>query len=162
MPRATGILPARKKSVSRGYAPKTPYSFKPLLVSCYAFKVRYGCLQIPVVLGRRIAIPLTDYVCRTISDTGISVRAFTLTPDSLSLCISKDVGEVECAGIVGVDRNLRNLTVGNDDYAVHHDLSRTVRIAETTTRIIGSFKRDDARIRKELSGKHGQRRRDRV
>ena len=38
--RAAGILAARKKSIRRGYASKTPYSVKPQLISCYGFKIR--------------------------------------------------------------------------------------------------------------------------
>ena len=60
----------------------------------------------------------------------------------------------------GFDRNLRNLTVGNDEQAVQDDLSLTVRIAETTSCIISSFKRDDSRIRQRLASKYGRRRRD--
>src|SRR5947209_12919762 len=37
--RAAGILASRKKSVKRGYPTRTPYSHKPLLVSCYGFKI---------------------------------------------------------------------------------------------------------------------------
>jgi len=57
-----------------------------------------------------------------------------------------------------VDRNLRNLTVGNDQETRHHDLSETVRIASTTMRIVASFKRDDARIRRVIASKYGERR----
>jgi putative transposase len=57
-----------------------------------------------------------------------------------------------------VDRNLRNLTVGNDEGTRHYDLSKTVRIASTTMRIVASFKRDDARIRGAIASKYGMRR----
>jgi putative transposase len=59
---------------------------------------------------------------------------------------------------MGVDRNLRNLTVGNDQETRHYDLSETLRIASTTMRIVASFKRDDARIRTGIASKYGQRR----
>jgi putative transposase len=61
-----------------------------------------------------------------------------------------------------VDRNLRNLTVGNESRVVQYDLSDTVRIAETTVDIVGSFKRNDSRIRKKIASKYGRRRRNRV
>jgi putative transposase len=57
-----------------------------------------------------------------------------------------------------VDRNLRNLTVGNDDHIHQYDLSNTVRIAKTTVRIVASFTRDDARIRTVIASKYGRRR----
>src|SRR5207245_11530765 len=92
-----------------------------------------------------------------LSAPGVTVRSFTLTETSLSLCISKEVTEVECSETTGVDRNLKNLTVGNDEQAVQYDLSLSVRIAETTSCIISSFKRNDSRIRQRLPSKHGRR-----
>jgi putative transposase len=88
----------------------------------------------------------------------IRVRSFTLTRDRLCLSIARDVATVECTSSVGVDRNLRNLTVGNDQETRHYDLSETVRIASTTMRIVASFKRDDARIRRVIASKYGMRR----
>jgi putative transposase len=45
---------------------------------------------------------------------------------------------------------------------VQYDLSDTVRIAETTVDIVGSFKRNDSRIRKKIASKYGLRRRNRI
>src|SRR5437870_12142135 len=139
--RAVGILAARKKSVRRGYAVKTPYAVRQQLVSCYGFKTKNGQLEISVSRGKRLSIPLTKHTSDIISQPGVTVRSFTLTRDRLSLCIARDVAPVECASTVGVDRNLRNLTVGNDVETRHYDLSETVRIAKTTVRIIASFNR---------------------
>ena len=63
---------------------------------------------------------------------------------------------------MGVDRNLRNLTAGNDEWVSRYDLSETVRIVKTTGRIVASFIRDDARLRRLVSSKYGERRRDRT
>ncbi|MDA4131552.1 MAG: hypothetical protein OK454_00300, partial [Thaumarchaeota archaeon] len=38
--KAAGILSARRKSIKRGYHPKSPYFSKPLLVSCYRLKIQ--------------------------------------------------------------------------------------------------------------------------
>ena len=86
------------------------------------------------------------------------MRSFTLTLNRLSLCIALDVAPVECTSTMGVDRNLRNLTVGNDEETRHYDLSETVRIASTTMRIVASFKRDDVRVRRAIASKYGMRR----
>jgi putative transposase len=61
-----------------------------------------------------------------------------------------------------VDRNLRNLTTGNDDQTNHYDLSKTVRIASATTNIVASFRRDDDRIRTRIASKYGRRRTARI
>jgi len=156
--RAAGILAARKKSVRRGFATRTPYAVRPQLVSCYGFKIENGGLKIPVSRGKRFSIPLTKHVLEVISRPGVKVRSFTLTQNRLSLCVARDAPLSQCDSTVGVDRNLRNLTVGNDHQTIHYDLSKCVRIANTTVRIIASFTRDDARTRTTIASKYGQRR----
>jgi len=156
--RAAGILAARNKSARRGFPTRTPYAVRQQLVSCYGFKVRNGWLEIPVARGKRFSIPLTKHVLEVISQPGVKVRSFTLTRNRLSLCIAREVATVECTSTVGVDRNLRNLTVGNDHQTRHYDLSKCVKIANATVRIVASFTRDDTRIRTGLASMYGQRR----
>ena len=90
------------------------------------------------------------------------VRSFTLTTSTLSICISKEVQEIECTKTAGVDRNLRNVTYGNDSAVRRYDLSKCVKIAKVTKEIVASFKRNDARIRKKIASKYGARRRNRT
>jgi len=156
--RAAGILAARKKSIRRGFTTRTPYSFRQQLVSCYGFKIENGYLHIPVSRGKRFSIPLTKHTLKIISQPGVKVRSFTLTTSRLSLCIARDAPLLQCNSTVGVDRNLRNLTFGNDNQTYRYDLSESVRITSTTTRIIASFRRDDDRIRTRISSKYGGRR----
>src|SRR3989441_3703347 len=156
--RAAGILAARKKSLKRGLPTRTPYSVRQQLVSCYGFKTKNGRLEIPIARGKRLSIPLTNHTLNVISQPGVEVRSFTLTLNRLCLSIARNVPTVECTSTVGVDRNLRNLTVGNDEGTRQYDLSETVRIAKTTMRIVASFKRDDVRIRTDISSKYGRRR----
>src|SRR5437879_7818889 len=156
--RAAGILASRKKSLKRGFATRTPYAVRQQLVSCYSFKAKNGGLEIPIARGKRLIIPLTKHTINSISQPGVEVRSFTLTQNRLCLSIARDVARVECASTVGVDRNLRNLTVGNDEETRPYDLSKTVRIASTTMRIVASLKRDDVRIRRVIASKYGERR----
>jgi putative transposase len=156
--RAAGILAARNKSIRRGFPTRTPYAVRPLLISCYSFKVTNDGLEIPITRGKRLSIPLTKHTIDAIRQPEVRVRSFTLTRDRLSLCIARDIDSLEYVSTVGVDRNLRNLTVGNDQGTCRYDLSETVRIASTTMRIVSSFKRDDARIRTRIASKYGDRR----
>ena len=55
-----------------------------------------------------------------------------------------------------LDRNPRNLTVGNDEETRHYDLSETMRIASAAMRMVASFKRNDARIRTVIASKYGE------
>ncbi len=156
--KAAGILAARKKSIRRGYPTKTPFSSKAGLVSSYGFKVEDGKLRFPLKKGEFQLILLTPHTLKVLSEPNLKIRSFTLNEESLSLCIAKQVSEVQCEETVGVDRNLTNLTVGNEYHVVQHSLTETVRIAETTIRIIGSFKRDDVKVRRRLASKYGRRR----
>jgi putative transposase len=156
--RAAGILAARKKSLRRGLPTRDPYAVRPQLTSCYGFKVRNGRLEIPVSRGKRLSLPLTKHTLAVVSQEGVQVRSFTLTTNKLSICIARDAPSIQCASTIGVDRNLRNLTVGNDEQTHNYDLSKTVRIAKTTVRILASFRRDDDRIRTRIASKYGQRR----
>jgi putative transposase len=156
--RAAGLLASRKKSLKRGFSTRQPYSVKPFLVSCYSFKVKNRVLEIPISRGKRLSLPLTKHTLDVISQPGVQVRSFTLTQSRLSLSIARDAPMIECVSTVGVDRNLRNLTVGNENQIRYHDLSKTVRIARTTVRIVASFRRDDVRIRRRIAFKYGVRR----
>src|SRR5437879_4058486 len=107
---------------------------------------------------KRLRLLLNEHTLAFISQPGVEVRSFTLTLNMLSLAIAREAPRIECASTVGVDRNLRNLTVGNDKETRHYDLSETVRIASTTMRIVASLKRDDAKIRRVIASKYGMRR----
>src|SRR5947199_1154232 len=160
--RAAGILAARNKSVKRGFPPRTPYAVRPQLVSCYGFKIGNGRLKLWVSRGSRFRIRLSKHVLEVISRPGVDVRSFTLTRNRLSLCIARDTPLLQCNSTVGVDRNLRNLTVGNDQETSHYDLSKCVRISNNTVRIVASFTRDDDRIRTAIASRYGRRRTARV
>src|SRR5438093_12924833 len=147
-----------KKSFRRGFPSRTPYAVRQQLVSCYSFNIENGYLRIPVSRGKRFSIPLTKHTLELISQPGVKVRSFTLTQNRLSLCIARDTPLLQCNSTVGVDRNLRNLTVGNDQEIRHYDLSKSVRIANTTVRVVSSFTRDDDRIRTGIASRYGQRR----
>ena len=160
--RAAGILATRKKSLRRGKHTKNPYSVRPQITAYQGFRIENGALRVPVGKGRFEYLPLTKHSISTLSDPGVRVRSFTLTSTSLSLCASKEAPDFEFTQTIGVDRNLRNLTVGNEDRIVQYNLSETIRIAKTSIRIVGSFKRYDSRIRGKIASKHGRRRRNRI
>ena len=116
------ILAARKKSLKRGLPARNPYAVRQQLVSCYGFKTKDGGLEIPIARGKRLCLSLTRHTLDVISQPGVEVRSFTLTRSRLCLCIARDVATVECAHTLGLDRNLRNLTVGNDQETRQYDL----------------------------------------
>lgn len=161
--KAAEILASRKKSIRRGFPTKNPHLLKPLLVSCYGFKIENGSLLVPLGDHKFESIPLNAHTLAVVSQTWVKVRSFTLTERSLSLCIAREVEEKQqVEGVVGIDRNLRNVTVGNAEQVTYYDVSKTVEIAETTRSVVRSFRRNDVRIRKKLAAKYGRRRQERV
>jgi putative transposase len=161
--KAAGILAARKKSIRRGFPTKRPYLSKQVLLSCYGIRIKDGNLLIPLGDHRFEAIHLNARTLGVVAQPGLIVRSFTLTDHSLSICIAREVEEMKVEGrMVGIDRNLRSVTVGNEDKVTYYDVSRVVEIGETTRSIIRSLKRNDARIRKKIAGKYGSRRQERI
>lgn len=161
--KAAGILASRNKSIRRGFVTKNPYLRKPILVSCYGFKITNdGKLRIPLGNKKFEEIPLVKHTLKVLSDPALKVNSFTSTETSLSLCISKEVEEIIPAKAIGIDRNLRNLCVGNQDKTTYYEMSKVIEIGETTKDIAKAFKRNDARIRREISSKYGRRKAERV
>lgn len=66
---AAGILANRKKSIKRGLKPRQPYATRPLLVSCYGFKIVDGMLKVPLGNREYFNIPLNDTVKSSVADS---------------------------------------------------------------------------------------------
>jgi putative transposase len=160
--KAAGILSARRKSIRRGFRTKNPYLKKPLLTSCYGFKIMNGKVLVPVGSRKIEPIPLNAHTLHILADK-VRVHSFSLTTGSLSLCISREVQPlIHPASYVGVDRNLNNLAVGNSDAVTYYDMSKAAKIAKTTRDIVRSFNRNDTRIRTSIASKYGERRTNRI
>ena len=161
--KAAGILASRKKSLRRGYPTRSPYQKRPMLTCCYDFKVVDDFLCIPIGYHKYGEIKLNRHTLEVLSDTTLKVNSFRLTETSLSISYSKEVEGVKgLASSVGVDRNLRNLTVGEGKKVTYYSMSRVVDVAENTKSVVKSFKRDDVRIRREIVSKYGRRRHGRT
>ena len=163
--KAAGILSARRKSIKRGFPTKKPYLSRPGLVSCYGFRIENGKLLVHLNARTFESIPLNAHTKDVLCDPTVRVRSFTLTEESVSLCVSKDVRELadpEVTRTVGIDRNFRNLTVGNAQLVKYYDMKEIIDIGENTRSIVRSFKRADVRIMTGISSKYGRRRHDRT
>ncbi len=161
--RAAGILAARRKSIRRGYWTKNPYSVKPQLTAYFGFKLKNGILKLPIGVRLYFEIPLDNHTMEVLAaNAPLTIRSFTLTTRTLSLTMSKQVSTNEGTKTAGLDRNLRNLTYGNNESVIKYDLQKAVKIVETTVEIVASFKRNDTRIRKKIASKYGRRRRNRI
>jgi len=151
--RACAVLKSREKSKKRGIQTKYPRPLRPMVCIVSGFFVTMkGRLFIPLRRDRYADVLLNHHVQEQLADK--KIRSLTITPGSLSFCISENVEPIEVRTVYGVDRNEKNLTFGNRDGVVQINVSETVRIRQTTREILGSFKRNDIRIRKKLASKY--------
>ena len=80
-----------------------------------------------------------------------------MTASGISICISKETEDMDCTGTVGIDRNLRNVTCGNDKSVTFYKTNKLLSIRENTIRARAGFKRNDRR-KKEMFWKERQKR----
>jgi putative transposase len=162
--KASGILKNRQKSIKRGFKTKTPYLRTGMMISCYGFKIDWNSeiLKIPLGGKRYFDLKLNNFVLKTIST--LKVHSFSISSlGKLGISYSKPITEqIECTSMVGVDRNLSNVTVGNIEKTTRYNLEKCNKIIDNTKSIYKSFKRNDHRIRKKIYSKYGNRRKNRV
>ncbi|MFY9300954.1 MAG: transposase [Candidatus Nitrosotenuis sp.] len=159
---ACGRLAQRKKDIKKGRNPKPPYIKKPFLVSCYGFKINGVLLSFPIRNREFANILLNDHTTKTISDKSIKVRSFTITPNSLSLSIQKEVEPFKPEKTIGIDRNLRNVTFGNSDKVILVNTAELLKIKENYNHVAASIRRDDWRVRKKIRSRLGIRQARRI
>jgi len=159
---ACGRLSQMKQSIKRSRKTKSPFVRKLYLVNCYGFKVNGCLLSIPYKRNQHINILLNSHTTEVLSDPALKVRSFSITLNGFSMSVSKEVDEIECTNTVGVDRNLRNVTVGNWQQVAFYKTSKLLSIKENTSHVMSAFRRNDARIRRRLASKLGNRRANRI
>ena len=110
-----------------------------------------------------IEIPLNRYVRGFLSQPGVELRSVNLTPESLSISVRRTVEPTTCYGMLGIDRNLNNVTVANTESQVEcYDLSQAMAVKSRCRWTKRRFTRNDVKTRKEISGKYGRLERDHV
>lgn len=148
---ACGRLSQMKRDAKKGRKVTSPFVHKPFATNCYNFKINGMLLTIPFRKGQRISILLNQHVISTIEK--LKVKSFTITPTSLSLSVKKQVVEINPENIIGIDRNLGNVTVGNKEKVTVYSTTKLGIIKNNTTHVVASFKRNDHRVRKRFYSK---------
>jgi putative transposase len=158
---AVGILRNYRRIVRRTGGIRSPYVRRLRLTTCYGFKLQDGNLLLPHRPRQPLRIPLTSHVQATIR--GYSVRSVTLSQDKLTLAYARTLSEIRPAGLVGIDANLDNVTIAfSNGSVVTHDISEARRVKATYRRIRSHMRRNDVRIRREISSKFGRKQREKV
>ena len=158
---ATGILHNYRKAKRKNPYVKEPYARSLRLTTCYGFKVRDSELSLPTRAREHVRISLNKHVQAAIND--FTVRSVTLTEGRLSLAYASEVQQVQPRGFIGIDRNVDNVMVAASDGIVQqHDLSDATRVKVVYHDLRSHFKRNDVRIRRQVSGKYGRKQREKV
>ncbi len=159
--RAAGILRNYRKEVKRNRSARVPYVTRLSLTDCYGFRIIHRLVRLPIRKREYVFIVLNDHTLRTIS--GHTPRSLTLTASGLSICLSKEIIEIEPVGAIGIDRNLDNVTTADSDGSIlRHELGRATEVKASCKETKSHFKRNDTRIRRRIYGKYGRIQRNRV
>ena|SRR5436309_15370525 len=106
-----GILRNYQRQLKRNRCARVPYVTRPSLTDCYGFRVIHRLVRLPIRRGEYTFIVLNDHTLRTMS--GQVPRSLTLKSNSLSICIAKEIADIEPVGAIGIDRNLDNVTTAD-------------------------------------------------
>ncbi len=139
---------------------KIPYYKKSYLI---VDKPSYKIIGTTLLIGVKprqpyVGIPLNPYTMQRISESGIKIGTITVTPDSISISITKDVKPIKPIEFVGIDTNLNNISAIHSDGKVDIflDVAKITKIKERYRIVKSHFKRNDARIRREIFQKYGK------
>ncbi|MDE1814890.1 MAG: hypothetical protein KGI05_09555, partial [Thaumarchaeota archaeon] len=140
---ACGRLAQRKRDIKKGKTPKSPFISKPYLVSCYGFKINNMLLAIPIGDRNYQHVLLNSHTLEILQDRSLKVKSFTINPNSISISVRKNVEQIIPENIIGIDRNLRNITTFDGKTPIMYKTNKLLSIKENTTRVMSSFRRMD-------------------
>jgi putative transposase len=154
--RACAVIQSRKKGEKRGAEVVHPRPLRPVICIISGFFVTMkGRLFVPLRRDEYFDVQLNHHVIQTLE--GKKVRSLTIATNTLLFCYSEDVEQAPVKTVYGLDRNEKNLTFGNKSLVVQIDMKEAVEVRQTTREILGSFKRNDAKVRRRLARKYWRR-----
>ena len=156
--RAAGIL-KNYRNLSKKHRVRVPYCRRAGLTICYGLKIRNNELFLP----GGFHILLNNYTLSLLRVPSHRIRSATLTCSRIGLSFSKETRLMDPKGMLGIDRNLNNITaVDSLGNTLVHDLSKVIMIKSSSRKTVAKFKRDDSRIRRRIAGKYGRIQRNRT
>jgi putative transposase len=142
-----------KKDIKKGRKVKSPFIRKPYLVSCYEFKINGMLLSFPVSNREFANILLNNHTTTILSDKTLQPRSFTITPTTLSITVRKNIQEIKPESVIGIDRNLRNITISTPQQTIMYKTNKILSIKENVTHVKASFRRNDRRLKSRFFAK---------
>ncbi|MEM4378824.1 MAG: transposase [Candidatus Nitrosotenuis sp.] len=157
---AAGRLAQMKKDIKKGRHVRSPFVRKPYLVSCYGFKINGMLLSFPIKNHEFANILLNDYTVSKLKD--VEPRSFTITPNSLSISVRKEVQEIKPELVIGIDRNLRNVTISTPEKTIMYRTEKILSMKENSMHVRASFRRNDRLVKNRFYMQHRNRQTRRV
>jgi putative transposase len=144
---AAGRLAQMKKDIKKGRKTKSPFVRKPYLVSCYGFKINGMLLSFPVSNRQFANILLNEHTAKILSDDSLEPRSFTVTPNSLAITVRKQVQEITPESVIGIDGNLRNVTISTLNGCIMYKTNKLLSIKQNSQFVRAAFRRNDRRVK---------------
>ena len=157
---AAGRLSQMKRSIKKGTRTKSPFVRRPYVMSCYGFKINGMLLSIPIGKRKYENILLNDYTLSQLE--GVECRSFTITLDSLSISVRMEVEPIVPENVIGIDRNLRNVTISDGSKHYMYHTEKLLSIKENSMHVRASFRRFDVRVKNRFSSQRKNRQSRRI
>ncbi|MDE1729157.1 MAG: hypothetical protein KGH81_08285, partial [Thaumarchaeota archaeon] len=88
-------------------------------------------LSIPTCDRNYQHVLLNNHTLEILQDKSLKVKSFVITPTSLSLSIQKDIPQIIPENVIGIDRNLRNVTISTRNGSIIYKTNKLLSIKET-------------------------------
>lgn len=159
--KAIGIISNYHKTLKKYPDTKKPFSTKKMLTDCYGFRIMGTNLRVVGKGNKGTYIKLNSHTLRSIS--GYAVKSVTLTTCTIAIAFSKETSVIDVTGLIGLDRNLDNVTTATLDGKTHiYDLSEATKAKALYREVKSHFRRNDARVAKWIQRKYGTKQRNKV
>ena len=129
-----------------------------VIIDKQSYKIIGTTLLIGVRPGRPyVGIPLNRHTMEQLTNSNNKIGAITITPNSISISITKDTESIKPVEFVGIDINLNNITAVHSDGTVDvfPEVSKITKFKEKYRIVTSHFKRNDVRIRRKIFQKYG-------
>lgn len=157
--KASGLLRNYRKTFKKNPKARIPYCTKPVLITCYDLALRKHTIHLP----QKLRIRLNPYTLKVLADPSLKIRSITISANTLSISFSKEIDLVECMGMLGIDRNLDNVTMVDTDGNIRtYDTHTANEIKATCKQTKQRLTRNDVRIRKIVYSKYGKLQKNKV
>lgn len=161
---AASALKGYRRAIRKGLTPRKPYIHRLFAqIGSQAFKIEDNRLRLPIGPREWFYIPLSNYILKNISDPTLRLGSVLLKACILSISVKKNAEPIEPRGMVGIDTNEDSAFLASEEgHVQEYNFKEIPKIIQTYREVLSHFKRNDARIRREIAGKYGARRRNKI